>query len=599
MSKLWSGGQERDGVIWRVQRWTALPLVAALVAGPAVPAVARDAGPRVAVVVRGAEGAGLPPVVRAVQRAGGEVTRELALVDGVAATVPSDAVAGLATSPGVIAVTPDGTVEFLDDDGDGDGDGGGGDSGDGEDDDDGSFDDFAQPRYSAQDDFGSTYNLNRAIGAPYVWSRGYKGRGIGIALIDSGVAPVEGLRTSGKVRNGADLSFDSQGDTTAYLDAYGHGTHMAGNMAGRDSSVSWGGESTTRAFVGVAPDAHIVNVKVGAHDGAVDVSQVIAGIDWVVEHRGDPGMNIRVLNLSFGTDGVQDTRLDPLSYAVETAWKKGIVVVVSGGNDGAARPSLDNPGRNPFVLAVGAADVHGTHAPADDTVTDFSARGSSARRVDLVAPGKSVISLRSPGSMVDNDHPEGRVGTRFFRGSGTSQAAAVVSGAAALLLSQRPAMTPDQVKRLLVASASPMPLADAAGRGAGLVNVKAAYGMRVPSFTQTFTRGTGVGSLEQARGGSYAELNNVPLVGEQDIFGTPWNGAAWATAANAETAWNGGHWLTHELTGKCWCGSSWAGSSSTWTRSSWRESSWTRSSWRDSSWTRSSWRSGSWDLGGW
>ncbi len=570
----------RDGVVWRVTSAVlagALALTAVAVPGTAL---SQRGGPEVAVVVRGVEGAGTEAAALAVQRAGGEVTRELGLIDGVAATVPAGELDDLGVARGVAGVTPDASVRLLGDD-------------------DGRFDDFAQARYSASDDYGSIYHVTRTIGAHDVWSDGFRGRGIGIALIDSGVAPVPGLTTSGKIRNGADLSFDSQTDNLAYIDAYGHGTHMAGIMAGRDANVPQGSENDPKYFVGVAPDAHVVNVKVGAHNGAVDVSQVIAGIDWVVEHRRDPGMNIRVLNLSFGTDGVQDTRLDPLSYAVETAWKKGIVVVVSGGNDGTTRSSLDNPARNPFVIAVGAGDLRGTQGVDDDVVPSFSSRGSSSRRVDLVAPGKSVISLRSPGSTVDNDHPEGRVGTRFFRGSGTSQAAAVVSGAAALLLSQRPSMTPDQVKRLLVSTAMPMPRADANGRGAGLIDVKRAHEVPVPGYSQSFARGSGVGSLEQARGGSYATLNSIPLVGEQDIFGAPWVGSTWARASAGESVWNGGRWLTHDLTGTCWCGSSFAGSSNTWTRSSWREASWTRSSWRDASWTRSSWRSGSWDNGGW
>jgi serine protease AprX len=573
----------REGVVWRV---TSAVLAGALaVTAAAVPgtALSQRGGPAVEVVVRGVEGAGTEAAALAVERAGGEVTRELGLIDGVAATVPAGELDDLGVARSVRGVTPDGTVQLLDND----------------DDDDGQFDDFAQGYTSPADDFGSMYNVTKAIGAHDVWSDGFRGRGIGIALIDSGVAPVTGLTTSGKVRNGADLSFDSQADNLAYTDAYGHGTHMAGIMAGRDPNIPAGSENDYKYFVGVAPDAHVINVKVGAYNGAVDVSQVIAAVDWVVEHRNDPGMNIRVLNLSFGTDGVQDTRLDPLSYAVETAWKKGIVVVVSGGNDGTERGSLDNPARNPFVIAVGAGDMRGTYGVADDVVPAFSSRGSSSRRVDLVAPGKSIVSLRTPGSTVDNDNPGGRVRTRFFRGSGTSQAAAVVSGAAALLLSQRPAMTPDQLKRLLVMSAQPMPLADAAGRGAGMIDVKRAHELVPLAYSQTFTRGTGTGSLEQARGAAYVTQNGVNLIGERDIFGTTWNGSTWASAANAETAWNGGRWLTHDMTGTCWCGSSFAGSSSTWSRSSWRETSWTRSSWRDAYWSRSSWRSGSWINGGW
>ena len=158
------------------------------------------------------------------------------------------------------------------------------------------------------------------INVKQLWSHGVDGSGIGVALIDSGVAPVPGLDGQGKLINGADLSFDSQSESLRYLDAYGHGTHMASIIAGNDGTRS--------GFRGVAPGAHIVNVKVGAADGTVDVSQVIAAIDWTVQHRNDPGLNIRVISLSYGTDSLQSYQIDPLTMAVESAWRNGIVVVV-------------------------------------------------------------------------------------------------------------------------------------------------------------------------------------------------------------------------------------------------------------------------------
>ena len=148
----------------------------------------------------------------------------------------------------------------------------------------------------------SMSQVDDAVGADTMWNRGYTGKGVGVALIDTGVVPVQGL-TSGNVVNGPDLSFDSQSPSPD-LDGFGHGTHMAGIIAGNDGTRS--------GFKGVAPGATLVSVRVGASDGSADVSQVIAGIDWVVQHRDDPGMNIRVLNLSFGTDGTQDPALDPL-----------------------------------------------------------------------------------------------------------------------------------------------------------------------------------------------------------------------------------------------------------------------------------------------
>src|SRR5690606_22889331 len=136
--------------------------------------------------------------------------------------------------------------------------------------------------------------------------------------------PVPGLD---HVIHGPDLSFDSQIDGLLHLDGYGHGTHMAGIIGGRGVQGAGGPD-----LVGIAPDVDLYSIKVGSHSGAVDVTQVIAAIDWVSQHADELG--IRVLNLSYGTDSVQAWQVDPLAYAVETAWRRGVVVVVSGGNDG-------------------------------------------------------------------------------------------------------------------------------------------------------------------------------------------------------------------------------------------------------------------------
>jgi serine protease AprX len=137
------------------------------------------------------------------------------------------------------------------------------------------------------------YWVNRQTGAADMWSEGFTGSGIDIALIDTGIAPVDGLRHRGKVINGPDLSFDSQVKGLEYLDAYGHGTHLAGIIAGRVDNVATLSKYDDGNFVGVAPDARIVNVKVADAVGSTDVSQVIAAIDWVIDHRRDNGMNIR------------------------------------------------------------------------------------------------------------------------------------------------------------------------------------------------------------------------------------------------------------------------------------------------------------------
>ena len=203
--------------------------------------------------------------------------------------------------------------------------------------------------FSPKEYSGSMYWVtNEITGASTYWSDGHTGAGIDVALIDSGVVAVNGLTYPGKVINGPDLSFESQVDNLRYLDTFGHGTHIAGIIAGRDDGITDLQRGNESSFIGMAPDARLVNIKVADSQGAVDVSQVIAAIDWVVQHRNDNGMNIRVLNLSYGTDGLQDYQVDPLTHAVERAWKAGIVVVVASGNDGNATP-LRNPAYDPFV----------------------------------------------------------------------------------------------------------------------------------------------------------------------------------------------------------------------------------------------------------
>src|SRR3954462_942849 len=338
-----------------------------------------------------------------------------------------------------------------------------------------------------------------------MWNAGYTGKGVDVAVIDSGTVPVEGLN-SGNVVYGPDLSFEA-GTPVENLDTNGHGTAMASIIAGRDAKAAapYAGNSTN--YIGVAPDARIVSIKVADALGHTDVSQAIAAIDWVTEHGQDGDLNILVVNMSFGTDGVQSYQLDPLAYAAEQAWHKGIVVVVAVGNEGFGTQKVNNPAYDPYLIAVGSDDTKGTASVADDTVSPFSNDGDGTRNPDVIAPGEHVVSLRSPNSFLDQSHPGAVVEDRFFRGSGTSQATAVVSGAAALLLSQRPDLTPDQVKALLMGTAQNLPLATARQQGAGLVDLKAAMTAPTPvQAVQTYARSPGVGSLDAARGSVVVEV---------------------------------------------------------------------------------------------
>jgi serine protease AprX len=457
-----------------------------------------------------------------------------------------------------------------------------------------------QPKYYA----GSMYWVAQEItGAAEYWDDGYTGEGVDVALIDSGVVPVDGLNSKNKVINGIDLSFESQADNLRYLDTYGHGTHMAGIIAGRSSEVESDDieKGEDEGFLGMAPNSRIVNVKVADNDGAVDVSQILAAITWVVEHKNDSGMNIRVLNLSYGTDSIQDADVDPLAFAVEQAWKAGIVVVVAAGNDGNSSP-LRDPAVNPYVIAVGASDSNMSYGANDDTVPSFSSCGTSDRHVDVVAPGQSIVSLRSPGSNADVNHPEAAVGEQFFLGSGTSQAAAVVSGAVALIIEQRPDITPDQVKALLMQTAQPLRNAKEICQGAGLIDLKEADETKTPDVEQKYAAASGMGTLEGARGSDHLSVDGETLKGEQDIFGGQWKPEYFVKYAMNEMSWVGKDWNGTSWSGTSWSGTSWAGTSwsgTSWSGTSWSDYVWAGTTWSGTSWSGTSWSGTSWSGTSW
>src|SRR5207302_5892596 len=278
----------------------ALAILAAIsgaVAAGSVPGTAQaaTAGGTVTVIVRG-DGAGCESALAdTLSTLGGRLTRPLGILDGGVATLPADRLAELSAAPCVAGVTLDSTLAPASIGG-----------------------------YDPTADVGSLYNTTLAVGAQQAWSQGYTGRGVGVAVIDTGVAPVQGLSASGQVINGVDVSFDSQSPALTYNDEYGHGTHIAGIIAGNDAygtgktGAQYAGDTSN--FLGVAPDARIVNLKVGDENGVADVSQVIAAIDWVVQHRNDANTAIRVINLSYGTDSSQNYLLDPLAFATEVAW---------------------------------------------------------------------------------------------------------------------------------------------------------------------------------------------------------------------------------------------------------------------------------------
>jgi serine protease AprX len=449
-------------------------------------------------------------------------------------------------------------------------------------------------------------------GAQAWWRAGYTGEGIDVAVIDSGIAPVQGLSDPGKVIYGPDLSLESQAPNLRNLDTFGHGTFMAGLIAGRDEGLTVPyADAPASAYRGMAPDARIVSIKVATADGGADVSQVIAAIAWVVQHAHDPGLNIRVLNLSYGTNTAQAAGVDPLAYAVEQAWKHGIVVVGAAGNTGYQRgngaPGLADPAYNRYVIGVGGSDSMGTQKTNDDRVGAYSASSAgcgSCKNPDFLAPGSHLQGLRVPNSFVDANHPGGMLSDRYFRGSGTSQAAAIASGAVALVLQKYPTMSPDLVKRFFSSNAVKLASFDSQAQGAGEIRLGAML-TKTPQWSytgQNFAAATGTGSLERSRGSEHLTRDGVVLAGEKDVFGRDFDSAALASAQASGSSWSGGDWNGSSWSGSSWSGSSWSGSSwsgSSWSGSSWSGSSWSGSSWSGRSWSASSWSGSSWSGSAW
>jgi serine protease AprX len=303
---------------------------------------------------------------------------------------------------------------------------------------------------------------------------GVNGKGIGIAVIDSGVSSHKALGT----RVVARVSFVT-GDTNT-ADDFGHGTHIAGIITGDASAATY----VTKSYAGgVAPGAHLVSVRVLRDDGTGLTSDVIAGINWAIANKSR--YNIRVINLSLGHTVMEPAATDPLCEAVKRAFQAGIVVVASAGNRGKTdngTPILGgvtSPGNSPYAITVGALNTWNTVSRDDDSVTTYSSRGPTrydlAVKPDVVAPGNKVVSLETAGSYIARTYPATHVagsGTNgYMRLSGTSMATGVVSGGVALLLQGKPGLSPMQVKLLLQTGSTYLAEDGLIAGGAGSVNL--------------------------------------------------------------------------------------------------------------------------------
>ncbi len=491
-------------------------------------------------VVRGAD---TSAVLGAVLDAGGQVTRRLDIIGGVAARLAPDAFRTL-NEQSVFSITPDSLLTASDD----------------------------STQSTTPVATGTLPEIRRSIGANELWSDGATGKGVGVALIDTGVVPVPGLDTPGKVLNGPDFSMETDNPELAGLDTAGHGTHMASIIAGRDAAAS--PRNSGSGYMGVAPNATIVNLKVATADGTTTVSAVIDALGWIVANHTYSGTTIRVLNLAFSADPSIPYELDPLAFAVEQVWFSGVAVVAAAGNAGATATSLTNPAYDPYVISVGASDPVGTRTSSDDVVAAFSSSGSAIRFPDVLAPGVSVEGLRNPGSFIDWLYPEGRVGDRFFRGSGTSQSTAVVSGAVALLFSKYPSLTPDGAKYALKRGALKIVNAPAILAGSGVIKLDrskdsaekasrnpANYAQAWPVSAPVYVPVTAGGSTVGGSSGTVDPYAGSPFVARR------WTSAGW-TGDIAETD----YWLARRWTGASWDGRRWTDAG--WTAGAWASAFW-------------------------
>ncbi|MDQ1672597.1 MAG: serine protease AprX, partial [Frankiaceae bacterium] len=420
----------------------------------------------------------------------------------------------------------------------------------------------ARPNSGAADPDSLPSVYRQVVGADTLAARGAQGSGVTVALIDTGVSPLPDVAGSVvRVTTGAPGGVPADcvnfsGESTCD-DQYGHGTFLAGLMAG-DGSASDG------RYRGTAPAAKVLSLKLSGPDGSADVSKVLAAIQWVVSFRDTYG--IKVLNLSLGTDSTQSYRLDPLNYAVEQAWKSGIVVAVAASNRGPGSATIAKPGDDPYVLTVGAVDDLGTAATSDDVLPDFSSHGPTAAdglaKPDVVASGAHLVSLAAPGSTISTQFPSS-MPAPYRRGSGTSMATAAVSGLIADVLSADPSMSPDRVKFALTSTAHPTASTDVQSVGSGLLDGGAALDAGPGLANQNLVASNGRGSLALSRGHMRVRQDHrggdVVVGGEQTAQLPP--------QLAALPAWNGSSW-----TGSCWTGSSWTGNN-------WYGSSWTGSEW--------------------
>ncbi len=374
---------------------------------------------RADVIVRFAPSLPVNDRLAIVRAAGGKATRDLHLIDGVGARMTPASANRLRAAMGVVSVS------------------------------------FAAPIAARKHELDNAFT--KAIGAAKLWEdgEGLTGRRVGVAVVDTGIAgdlpEFQVSRYNRRSRVAASAIVNPRTETSD--DGYGHGTHIAGIIGGDGTNRRHAPRK--RTFMGVAPDAKLISVKISDDEGRASTLDAIYGIQFVVDHADELG--IRVLNLSFASAVAESPKTDPLAAAAEAAWLQGLVVVAAAGNDGATSNAVPHaPGNDPYVITVGATDDVGTDTDEDDMEAPWSSSGDTQTGVakpEVLAPGSRIVSTLAPDSVFEEKCPDCVVGRHYFRAGGTSMSTAVVSGAAALLIEAHPDWTPDQVKAALVETA--------------------------------------------------------------------------------------------------------------------------------------------------
>jgi serine protease AprX len=434
-----------------------------------------------------------------------------------------------------------------------------------------------------------TNTFKATIGAPESG-----GSGVKVAVVDTGVDSDANITVSDRVNVSGDVAGDG----------YGHGTFMAGLVAGDDAD-----------FGGVAPNASIVDVQVAAADGSTDLARVLAGLQAVADLR-DTDPSVDVLMLALSAQSPLPPHIDPLTVALNRLWDAGLTVVVASGNDGAG--SVTTPATDPTLLVVGAQDELDTAVRSDDVVADFSSYGRAFgfMRPDVVAPGVSLISSSPTGSIAYTQNVASQVAPGYLKGTGTSMSAAVTAGAVAVLLAKRPELTPDQAKALVVGTAyRTEALTRANGAGAGGLNLRGALrtdldsvdlppttpapGQYGPSeedaavwadFAQAWAKGD-----IRAVAAAWAKLSPQTrkwaanawslqsLVRALQSDGNTWDGRRWAGRRWAIEDWDGRRWASDEWVGRRWADAEWL--ETVWDGRRWAGRRWAGEDWLAFAWT--------------